>query len=90
MSEIGDVIVGISEFQVVISAAVDEQIATTNEMSRNVATAAAATTDIASDISGVSESAQSTAMGVNESLQALKELSAMSSELQVLVGRFRY
>jgi methyl-accepting chemotaxis protein len=69
---------------------VDEQIATTNEMSRNVATAAAATTDIASDISGVSESAQATAMGVNESLQALKELAAMSSELQVLVERFRY
>ncbi len=59
-------------------------------MSRNVATAAAATTDIASDIAGVSESAQSTAMGVNESLQALKELAAMSSELQVLVERFRY
>jgi methyl-accepting chemotaxis protein len=90
VSEIGEVIVGISEFQVVISAAVDEQIATTNEMSRNVATAAAATTDIASDISGVSESAQATAMGVNESLQALKELAAMSSELQVLVERFRY
>jgi methyl-accepting chemotaxis protein len=90
VSEIGDVIVGISEFQVVISAAVDEQIATTNEMSRNVATAAAATTDIASDIAGVSESAQSTAMGVSESLQALKELAAMSSELQVLVERFRY
>ena len=81
---------GITEFQVVISAAVDEQIATTNEMSRNVANAAAATSDIANDITGVSEASMATASGVNQSLQAIQELAVMSSELQGLVGRFRY
>jgi methyl-accepting chemotaxis protein len=90
MEQIGEVILGINEFQVIISAAVEEQIATTNEMSRSVAVAAEASTDIASDISGVSEASQSTAQGVNESLAALNELAAMSSDLRAMVGRFRY
>ena len=90
VGQIGEAMQGITEFQVVISAAVDEQIATTNEMSRNVANAAAATTDIANDITGVSEASMATAAGVNQSLQAIQELAVMSSELQGLVGRFRY
>jgi len=90
MEQIGEVILGINEFQVIISAAVEEQIATTNEMSRSVAVAAEASTDIASDITGVSEASQSTAQGVNESLAALNELAAMSSDLRAMVGRFRY
>jgi methyl-accepting chemotaxis protein len=90
MEQIGEVILGINEFQVIISAAVEEQIATTAEMSRSVAVAAEASTDIASDIVGVSEASQSTAQGVNESLSALNELAAMSSDLRAMVGRFRY
>ena len=90
VSQIGEAMQGITEFQVVISAAVDEQIATTNEVSRNVTNAAAATTDIANDITGVSEASMSTAAGVNQSLQAIQELAVMSSELQSMVGRFRY
>jgi methyl-accepting chemotaxis protein len=90
MEQIGEVILGINEFQVIISAAVEEQIATTNEMSRSVAVAAEASTDIASDIGGVSEASMSTAQGVNESLAALNELAAMSSDLRAMVGRFRY
>jgi methyl-accepting chemotaxis protein len=90
VGQIGEAMQGITEFQVVISAAVDEQIATTNEMSRNVANAAAATSDIANDITGVSEASMATASGVNQSLQAIQELAVMSSELQSLVGRFRY
>ena len=90
VSQIGEAMQGITEFQVVISAAVDEQIATTNETSRNVTNAAAATTDIANDITGVSEAYMSTAAGVNQSLQAIQELAVMSSELQSMVGRFRY
>jgi len=90
VGQIGEAMQGITEFQVVISAAVDEQIATTNEMSRNVANAAAATSDIANDITGVSEASMATASGVNQSLQAIQELAVMSSELQGLVGRFRY
>jgi methyl-accepting chemotaxis protein len=90
VGQIGEAMQNITEYQVVISAAVDQQIATTNDMSRNVADAAAATTDIASDIGGVSEASMSTAAGVTQSLQALQELAAMSGELQGLVSRFTY
>ena len=90
VSQIGEAMQNITEYQVVISAAVDEQIATTSDMSRNVADAAAATTDIAHDISGVSEASMSTAAGVTQSLQALQELAAMSGELQSMVSRFKY
>jgi methyl-accepting chemotaxis protein len=90
VGQIGEAMQNITEYQVVISAAVDEQIATTNDMSRNVADAAAATTDIAQDITGVSEASMSTAAGVTQSLQALHELAAMSGELQGLVSRFTY
>ncbi len=90
VGQIGEAMQGITEFQVVIAAAVDEQIATTNELSRKVANAAAATTDIANDITGVSEASMATASDVNQSLQAIQELAVMFSELQRLVGRFRY
>jgi hypothetical protein len=44
----------------------------------------------ANDITGVSEASMSTAARVNQSLQAIQELAVKSSELQSLVGRFRY
>ena len=90
VGQIGEAMQNITEYQVVISAAIDEQIATTSDMSRNVADAASATSDIASEIGGVSEASLSTAAGVSQSLEALQELAHMSGELQSLVGRFRY
>ncbi len=90
VGQIGEAMQNITEYQVVISAAIDEQIATTSDMSRNVADAASATSDIANEIGGVSEASLSTAAGVSQSLEALQELAHMSGELQSLVGRFRY
>ena len=90
IGQIGEAMQNITEYQVVISAAIDEQIATTSDMSRNVADAASATSDIANEIGGVSEASLSTAAGVSQSLEALQELAHMSGELQSLVGRFRY
>ncbi|HET7902515.1 MAG TPA: methyl-accepting chemotaxis protein, partial [Candidatus Nanopelagicales bacterium] len=90
VGQIGEAMQNIAEYQVVISAAIDEQIATTSDMSRNVADAASATSDIANEIGGVSESSLSTAAGVSQSLEALQELAHMSGELQTMVSRFRY
>ena len=90
VGQIGEAMQNITEYQVVISAAIDEQIATTSDMTRNVADAASATSDIAHEIGGVSEASLSTAAGVSQSLEALQELAHMSGELQSLVGRFRY
>jgi len=73
----------------VIATAVEEQSATTNEMSRNVGEAAKGAGEISSNISGVAEAAQSTSNSVNEAQKATEHLAGMSQQLRELVGRFR-
>jgi methyl-accepting chemotaxis protein len=73
-----------------IAAAVEQQDATANEMSRNVAEAARGSKEITRNISGVAEAAQSTSRGVDESQQSVKELAQMSTQLRELVGQFKY
>ena len=90
IGEIAEVIKQISEFQVTIASAVEEQTATTAEMGRNVAEAAVASEQIAGNISGVAEAAEVTTGGVGQTQQAVQELTRMSSDLQMLVSRFRY
>jgi len=73
----------------VIATAVEEQSATTNEMSRNVGEAAKGAGEISSNISGVAEAAQSTSNSVNEAQKATEHLAGMSQQLRELVGRFQ-
>jgi methyl-accepting chemotaxis protein len=67
---------------------VEEQTATTNEMSRNVAEAASGSGDIAANIAGVAHAAQATTEAVAQTQQAAEELSRTSGSLRALVGRF--
>jgi methyl-accepting chemotaxis protein len=90
ISEISDVMQRINDFQLTVAAAVEEQIATTQEMSRNVAQAAAGSGEIAANITGVADASVLTAQGVTESQQAVNDLARLSSELQALISRFRY
>jgi methyl-accepting chemotaxis protein len=90
IGEIASVIQQISDFQVTISSAVEEQTATTAEMGRNVAEAAAASQEIAGNISGVAEAAQVTTEGVGNTQQAVQDVARMSSDLHRLVSRFTY
>jgi hypothetical protein len=69
---------------------VEEQTATTNEISRNVTEAAKASADIAQNIIGVAQAAQSTSGGAADSQRAAAELARMATELQALVGQFRH
>ena len=71
-----------------IASAVEEQTATTNEISRNVAEAAQGTANIAQNITGVAEAARESASGATRSQQAAAALSQMAAELQTLVSRF--
>jgi methyl-accepting chemotaxis protein len=90
---IGDVstIIGrINDYQTTIASAVEEQTATTNEMSRNVAEAATGSSEIASNISGVASAAQTTSSGVTQSQAAANELARLATELQQLVTQFRF
>ncbi|MCW2777540.1 MAG: mcp13, partial [Frankiales bacterium] len=72
-----------------IASAVEEQTATTNEMSRSVAEAATGSTEIAANIIGVAQAAETTSSGVVDSQRAASELAQMSNELNTLVGTFQ-
>ena len=80
----------ISDRQTTIASAVEEQTATTSEMSRSVQEAANGTTEIASNITGVSTAAGSTTQALAQTRTAVDELSRMASDLRTSVGRFTY
>jgi methyl-accepting chemotaxis protein len=77
---------GISE---TIATAVEEQSATTNEMSRNVSEAAIAAGEISQTIGGVSRAAQLASASAAESQRAVEELADMSRQLNCLVTQFK-
>jgi methyl-accepting chemotaxis protein len=90
ITQIAQIIDQINDTQTTIASAVEEQTATTNEMSRNVAEAALGSQDIAANISGVARAASETTSGATNTAQAADELARMAGELQRLVTGFRY
>lgn len=90
IGQIAVIIAQINDTQMTIASAVEEQTATTNEMSRNVAEAATGSTDIARNITGVAKSATDTGAAATSTHQAAEELARMAAEMQQLVGRFSY
>ncbi|MBY3555666.1 methyl-accepting chemotaxis protein [Modestobacter lapidis] len=85
-----EVIGSINDFQLTIASAVEEQTATTNEMSRSVQEAASGSGEIAMNITGVSAAASSTTQALTQTKVAVDELSRMASDLRTTVGRFTY
>jgi methyl-accepting chemotaxis protein len=73
----------------VIATAVEQQSATTSEMSRNVQEAARGASTISSNIQGVAEGAQNTFRNVGEAQTATEHLARMANQLRDLVGRFK-
>ncbi len=86
---IKEVIDKISHISTVIATAVEEQSATTSEMSRNVTEAARGASTISDNIKGVAEAAQNTSTNVGEAQTATEHLSKMATELRELVGQFK-
>ena len=89
IAEIAGVIAQMNDYQTTIASAVEEQTATTQEMSRNVADAAGASSQIAANVEGVAASAQATSSGVGDTESAAGDLARMGSDLQRLVSTFR-
>jgi methyl-accepting chemotaxis protein len=87
--EISTIITKVNDFQATIASAVEEQTATTNEMSRSIADAATGSSEIARNIAGVADAAKDTSSGANDSQKEATELASMASELQTLVGDFK-
>lgn len=85
ISQIGQIIGQINEFQTTIAGAVEEQSATTNDIARNAGEAARNSNEISGNISGVSAAAKDTTEGANNTLSAAQELAKLANGLRVLV-----
>ena len=90
IAQISTVINQINDIQNTIASAVEEQSATTNEISRNLAEAAKGAVDITKNIGGVAEAARSTTAGAVDTQKSAQSLERMASELQELVSQFKY
>lgn len=85
-----ELIVGrVNDYSTAIASAVEEQTATTNEMSRNVGEAARGSIEIAQNIVSVATAARSTTEGADSTRSAAESLSKMAGELQSAVSRFK-
>jgi methyl-accepting chemotaxis protein len=89
IASISGVINQINDISSTIATAVEEQNATTNEMSRNVSEAAHGSGEITSNIAGVAEAAQSTTRGAGDTQKASQQLLETSAELRRLVEQFK-
>ncbi len=88
IKDISGTINRISEIASVIAAAVEEQGAATQEISRNVAQAATGTTQVASNITEVNRGAAETGSASANLLTSAQSLSGESNRLKVEVDKF--
>jgi len=86
---ISGVITQINDISGTIATAVEQQSATTNEMTRNVADAAKSSGEITRNIEGVAEAARGTSSSAQESQKAANDLAEMAAQLHSLVGQFK-
>lgn len=90
ISKITDIVQQISELQVSIAGAVEEQTATSAELERGITEVATASNEISSSINDVAEATKSVSEGASSSQRAAQELAELASSLQRLVQKFEY
>jgi methyl-accepting chemotaxis protein len=78
------------EISTTIASAVEEQTATTKEIARNVGEAALGESQVTENITSVAQAARSTSKGAQSTQTAAGELAKMATELQQMVGLFKY
>jgi methyl-accepting chemotaxis protein len=88
IDQIGSVIARINEFQTTIASSVEEQSATTREMSHGISQVATGTHNIAAGISRVTDEAHRTTVGAVSTAQAADELARTAERLRGIVARF--
>jgi methyl-accepting chemotaxis protein len=89
IGSISDVIRQVSDISGTIATAVEEQSATTNEMTRNVGDAAKGSEEITRNIEGVAQAARGTSTGAQELQKSGNELAEMAAQLRTLVEQFK-
>ncbi|MFG1605083.1 methyl-accepting chemotaxis protein [Actinoplanes sp. NPDC049265] len=90
IGQITEVVSEINSAQLTIASAIEEQTATTGELSRNVGETAVGAGEIAASIGGVAGTAQRTTTAAASTSATAETLSRASDELRALVGAFRY
>ena len=89
IDDIRKIINEINDIQHTIASAVEEQTATTNEMSRNVAEAARGTTDIAQNMAGLAVAVQQTSKWVVSTRAASSDIVGMAEVLSQLANEIK-
>ncbi|HEU4346946.1 MAG TPA: methyl-accepting chemotaxis protein [Actinoplanes sp.] len=89
ISRISEVIAKINDYQTTIASAVEEQTATTAEMSRSISEVASGSSRIAANIADVSAASASAVRGVTRTRQASAEVAKTAEELRGLVNAFK-
>jgi len=85
---ISDIIREVNEAAIVIASAVEEQAATTSEITRNVQQAAAGTSDVSQTIEGVSQSSRNTGTAATEVHSAARDLNENGEKLKEQLDNF--
>jgi methyl-accepting chemotaxis protein len=89
IDQIGQIIARINEIQATIAAAVEEQTATTGEMSRGVGQVAGGSASIADGLTAVSSSAERTTSSAVTTERAAEQLARTAEDLREIVARFQ-
>ncbi len=90
IAQIAGIVARINDYQMTIASAVEEQTATTNEMSRGVGEAATGSEEIALNITGVASSADTSAQVLHQMGGAVAELAGLAAQLKTKVASFTY
>jgi methyl-accepting chemotaxis protein len=90
IGEISAIIASINDYQLTIASAVEEQTATTTEMSRSVAEAATGSGEIAVNITGVASATSTSSQTLGQMGDSIGELARLSEDLRRRVEQFRY
>jgi methyl-accepting chemotaxis protein len=85
---ITEVIGRINDIQGTIASAVEQQTATTNEITRHVTEAAGGAGEIAGNVTGVAQAAQDTSSGASSVQASAQDLARLAEELNLTVSRF--
>ncbi len=90
IAEISAIVTSINDFQLTIASAVEEQTATTNEMSRGVTEAATGSGEIAVNITGVASAAVTSTEVLQEVGEQVDDLAVLSHRLRDRVAAFTF
>jgi len=88
IGEISAIIASINDFQLTIASAVEEQTATTNEMSRGVTEAASSAGEIATNINLVADASRTSTQVLMAIGDTVADLARLSADLRAQVSHF--